>query len=185
MAKRGRPPGFKNPNAGKKRIPLIMEIPQRQIVFDQVLYWINLQASREEVAGSFRVSIDTLDRRLEEHFGLNYAALRKRCEGEAKLSLRRYQFALAEKNTSMAIWLGKQWLGQKDHEDSKAGTPANDSLLALVQDLLKQIEDLKKGISIVPQPKADPELQGLPTDPQPKTDPELLRRFKERYPDCP
>ena len=30
------------------------------------------------------------------------------------ISLRRNQFQLAEKNTAMAIWLGKQHLGQKD-----------------------------------------------------------------------
>ena len=30
------------------------------------------------------------------------------------MSLRRYQFQLAQKNTAMAIWLGKQYLGQRD-----------------------------------------------------------------------
>lgn len=31
-----------------------------------------------------------------------------------KISLRRSQFRLAEKNANMAIWLGKQYLNQKD-----------------------------------------------------------------------
>ena len=31
-----------------------------------------------------------------------------------KISLRRAQFRLAEKNANMAIWLGKQYLGQSD-----------------------------------------------------------------------
>jgi hypothetical protein len=31
-----------------------------------------------------------------------------------KSSLRRAQWNLAEKNASMAIWLGKQYLGQRD-----------------------------------------------------------------------
>jgi hypothetical protein len=31
-----------------------------------------------------------------------------------KSSLRRAQWKLAEKNASMAIWLGKQYLGQRD-----------------------------------------------------------------------
>jgi hypothetical protein len=35
-----------------------------------------------------------------------------RMEGLA--SLRRKQFTMAESNASMAIWLGKQYLGQKD-----------------------------------------------------------------------
>jgi len=33
---------------------------------------------------------------------------------KGKLSLRRSQFKLAEKNPTMAIWLGKQYLGQTD-----------------------------------------------------------------------
>lgn len=109
-----RKPGFKNPNAGRKKIPLIIEIPPKKIIFEQVIYWINLQATQEEVAGSFRVSVETLNARLKEHFGMNFSELIKRVDGEAKLSLRRFQFKQAEKNSTMAIWLGKIWLGQKE-----------------------------------------------------------------------
>ena len=35
--------------------------------------------------------------------------------GIGKISLRRSQFRLAEKNANMAIWLGKQYLEQPDH----------------------------------------------------------------------
>ena len=31
-----------------------------------------------------------------------------------KIALRRYQLQQAEKNPTMAIWLGKQYLGQRD-----------------------------------------------------------------------
>ena len=34
-----------------------------------------------------------------------------------KISLRRKQWQLAEKSASMAIWLGKQYLGQRDNVD--------------------------------------------------------------------
>jgi len=33
---------------------------------------------------------------------------------KGKMSIRRSQFKLAEKNAAMSIWLGKQYLGQKD-----------------------------------------------------------------------
>ena len=93
--------------------------PQKEIDLDQVIYWAQLQATAEEIASSFRVSPDTLDRRLKKHFGMGYAELLKRVGGSAKLSLRRYQFKLAEKNVAMAIWLGKQWLGQKEPRDEQ------------------------------------------------------------------
>ena len=73
-----------------------------------------MQATAEEIAGSFRVSVDTLDRRLREAFGMGFAELRKRCNGRHKLSLRRYQFQQAERSATMAIWLGKIWLGQRE-----------------------------------------------------------------------
>jgi hypothetical protein len=34
--------------------------------------------------------------------------------GEGRVSLRRKQWLMAEKNPAMAIWLGKQYLGQKE-----------------------------------------------------------------------
>ena len=50
------------------------------------------------------------------------------------MSLRRTQFKLAEKNPTMAIWLGKQYLGQRDniaveHKD-----------LSKVEELLSKID---------------------------------------------
>lgn len=89
-------------------------IPEKEINLDQVLYWTELQATAEEIAGAFRVSVDTLDRRLREAFGMSFAELRKRCNGLHKLSLRRYQFQQAERSSAMAIWLGKVWLGQRE-----------------------------------------------------------------------
>ena len=89
-------------------------VPAKEINLDQVLYWTEMQATAEEIAGSFRVSVDTLDRRLREAFGMGFAELRKRCNGRHKLSLRRYQFQQAERSATMAIWLGKIWLGQRE-----------------------------------------------------------------------
>jgi hypothetical protein len=38
----------------------------------------------------------------------------KKGNAQSKQSLRRLQFKLAEKNATMAIWIGKQYLGQTD-----------------------------------------------------------------------
>ena len=111
-----RKPGYKNPNAGRNKIPLVMSLPEKTIVMEQILYWIDLQATQEEVAGSFHVSVETLNNRLMDHFGMNFSELRKRTDGAGKLSLRRFQFNQAKKSATMAIWLGKHWLGQRDNE---------------------------------------------------------------------
>ena len=51
------------------------------------------------------------------------------------MSLRRIQYKLAEKNTSMAIFLGKQYLGQRDNVEVK-----NPEELNKVTELLNKLE---------------------------------------------
>lgn len=109
-------------------------IPEKEINLDQVLYWTELQATAEEIAGAFRVSVDTLDRRLREAFGMGFAELRKRCNGLHKLSLRRYQFQQAERNATMAIWLGKIWLGQRETIVTETIVKGEDSVRIYIPD---------------------------------------------------
>lgn len=123
---------------GRHKIPLITEPQPKQIILEQVLYWLDLQATAEEVAGSFHVSIETLNGRIMDHFGMTFTELRKRCTGQAKLSLRRFQFKQAEKSTAMAIWLGKQWLGQKD-DIQLVQAPNHDLIISL----LNEVKSLK------------------------------------------
>lgn len=121
----------KKKKMGRPKIPIITDdlgkleekLPARPIMMREVLYWMDLGATEEEIAGSFYVSIDTLKRRLVEETGLTFAELREKCCGQAKLSLRNNQYRLSAKNASLAIWLGKIWLGQKDNssEDVKSG----------------------------------------------------------------
>jgi len=134
---------------GRPRIrvrPVSKGLPEKEIVLDQVIYWIGLQATAQEIASSFHVSTFTLDKAINDHFGTGFLELKKRCEGTGKLSLRRYQFKQAEKNASMAIWLGKQWLGQSDHQE-KPDAAANDPNITIVLELMKQNQELIKRLS--------------------------------------
>lgn len=51
----------------------------------------------------------------------------KKKSAGGKMSLRRYQFELAKKNASMAIWLGKQYLGQSDNPQGNIDTEDSES----------------------------------------------------------
>ena len=73
-----------------------------------------MQCTLEEIAGYFDCSEDTIQRWCERTYGVNFAVVYKKHSVSGKMSLRRAQFRLAEKSASMAIWLGKQYLGQKD-----------------------------------------------------------------------
>lgn len=70
-----------------------------------------LHCTQEEAAGFLGVSKDTIKRRLKEP---KYREAWDNGMATGKVSLRRTQFRLAEKSATMAIFLGKQHLGQKD-----------------------------------------------------------------------
>ena len=74
------------------------------------------QCTLEEICGILGVTDDTLNTWCKENYeGRTFSEVfkEKRCLG--KMSLRRKQWKLADNNASMAIFLGKQYLGQKDN----------------------------------------------------------------------
>lgn len=82
--------------------------PKKEIDYNVVEKLASIQCTQEEIANFLELSVRTLQR--DEEFCRIY----KKGMDNGKMSLRRIQFKLAEKNTSMAIFLGKQYLGQKD-----------------------------------------------------------------------
>ena len=82
--------------------------PKKEIDYNIVEKLANIQCTQEEIASFLNIHVRTLQR--DEEFCRVY----KKGIENGKMSLRRYQYKLAEKNTAMAIFLGKQYLGQKD-----------------------------------------------------------------------
>jgi hypothetical protein len=106
-----------------------MARPKIKIDYDIVEKLANIQCTQEEIASFLEVSVRTLQR--DEEF----CRLYKKGQDSGKMSLRRYQFKQAEKNASMAIFLGKQYLGQKDIVETD-----NSKELSKVEELLSKIE---------------------------------------------
>jgi len=73
-----------------------------------------LQCTLEEIAGFLDLSEDTVERRCVEIYGQPFAEVFRQKSAHGRISLRRTQFRLAEKSYVMALWLGKQYLGQSD-----------------------------------------------------------------------
>ncbi len=65
-----------------------------------------------EAAGFLDIGIDTLRQAFKRDPSLKKMFVAARESGKA--SLRRHQFVLSQKNATMAIFMGKQYLGQKD-----------------------------------------------------------------------
>jgi len=76
-----------------------------------------LMATKEEVLNLLSVNETTLDRHIKERYKLTFEGALKKFGSKTKISLRRLQLQLAKKNVAMAIWLGKQFLGQRERYD--------------------------------------------------------------------
>ena len=106
-----------------------MARPKKEIDYVAVEKLASLQCTQEEIANFLELSVRTLQR--DEEFCRIY----KKGQDNGKMSLRRYQFKLAEKNTAMAIFLGKQYLGQRDVIETD-----NTHEISKVEELLSKIE---------------------------------------------
>ena len=82
--------------------------PKIEIDYATVEKLANIQCTQEEIASFLGISSRTLLR--DEKFKELFAKGRE----NGKMSLRRIQWKHAEKSVPMAIWLGKQYLGQTD-----------------------------------------------------------------------
>lgn len=74
----------------------------------------------EEIAGTLKTSVDTLTNANNKEA---FSEAKKRGFAKAKVSIRRNQMKLSEKSAAMAIFLGKNYLGQKDsieYEDKES-----------------------------------------------------------------
>lgn len=70
----------------------------------------SIQCTNDEICSILKIDERTLQRR--------YSHLIKQGRDQGKMSLRRLQWEAAKKgNTAILIWLGKQYLGQKDKID--------------------------------------------------------------------
>lgn len=89
--------------------------PIKKINFGEFEKLCGLQCTLVEIAEWFKVSVDTVERRVKKRYGMTFADIYKKYSALGKISLRRKQYEIAMSgNVTMNIWLGKQWLNQKD-----------------------------------------------------------------------
>lgn len=93
---------------------------------------VGLGCTQEEICWYFRdetgkpANVDTLTRWCKRTYGLTFQEYFKQNGFMAlKIQLRRNQFELSKKSAAMAIWLGKQYLGQTDHIEVESSITDN------------------------------------------------------------
>ena len=107
--------------------------PKKEINYTTVEKLANIQCTQDEIASFLGISTRTLQR--DEQF----MELFNRGRENGKMSLRRIQWKHAEKSVPMAIWLGKQYLGQRDKvEYTDDGMKAINDNINNIADLLNK-----------------------------------------------
>lgn len=95
-----------------------------------------IQCTEEEICAVLSCDKDTLNKWCKETYGNTFSHIFKDKRTGGKASLRRMQWKLAEKNATMSIWLGKQYLGQTDKIEAEV--QGGDGMLKDLLDYMKQ-----------------------------------------------
>lgn len=88
--------------------------PKKELNQEEFEKLCMIQCTEVEFCAFFEVCKNTLNRWCNDTYGMNFCDIFELKRGIGKISLRRTQWQLAEKNVAMAIFLGKQYLGQTD-----------------------------------------------------------------------
>lgn len=118
--------------------------PRFQIDYDQLDAMCQMHCTEDECASIFNVDRDTLSAALKRDGNESFSAYFKKASAGGKMSLRRRQFKAAiEGSVPMMIWLGKNWLGQRDSFDSDD----NDTSIAPVKVIVQAYDASKRNSS--------------------------------------
>ena len=82
-----------------------------------------IMCTEQEICNVLNTTDKTLDNWCKRTYDERFSEVYKKMTDRGKMSLRRNQFQLSKKNAAMAIFLGKQYLGQRDnveYEDKEA-----------------------------------------------------------------
>lgn len=119
--------------------------PGAIIDWDMVGKYLQAQCSATGIAGLIGIDRDTLYNRCKKDLNMDFSAFSQLKKSEGQELLREKQFSAAiSGNTTMQIWLGKQYLGQKDKGDITSGDKPLDQKLTVVVDTSETAEMLKK-----------------------------------------
>lgn len=94
--------------------------PKIEIDYETAEKLATIFCTQEEIAGFLNVSVSTL-----QH-DQKFLQVHKKGIQTAKASLRRTQWKLAQKSATMAIFMGKNYLGQRDTQEIDLGENAAD-----------------------------------------------------------
>lgn len=124
--------------------------PKKEINQKQFEQLCAIQCTEEEICAVLDVCTDTLEAWCKRTYKRRFSEVFREKRAGGKASLRRNQWRIAETNPTMAIFLGKNYLGQKDKpEEVDAAEKILENMTTLADALKtvapnRRIEDLEE-----------------------------------------
>lgn len=112
--------------------------PRKEISMTEFEKLCGMQCTKEEIAAFFECDEDTINNWCKREYNSVFSVVYAQKRENGRISLRRKQWNLATGSPAMAIFLGKQYLGQRDKYEV-----TNENELAKLDEIMKEI---KKGI---------------------------------------
>ena len=93
--------------------------PRKEVSWDQIAEMCEIHCTPEEIANVVGVSRSSLDRKCQQEIGKTFGQFWRENADGGKASLRRTQYKAAMKgNTTMLKWIGANWLGQSEKQET-------------------------------------------------------------------
>lgn len=114
--------------------------PRKEIDKKDFEALLRIQCTLKEITSFFDAKLDgcsedTIERWCQRTYGQSFADVSAQKREYGKISIRRAQFDMMEKNPTMLIWCSKQYLGQTDEPKVENG---NNELLTALADLARK-----------------------------------------------
>lgn len=110
--------------------------PKKEISQKQFEEMCKVQCTENEICAILGIGIDKLLSWCLETYNDTFSNVYKKFSENGKMSLRRAQMRLAQTNASMAIWLGKNMLGQTDKVDVALKEEDDDPITKAIKESL-------------------------------------------------
>lgn len=88
-----------------------------------------------EIAAALCVSPETLYDEIQKRYKVEFEVYRDKKRAETIQNLRKAQLNLSKSNSTMSVWLGKQYLGQKDKHETSGNSGAGRVMPQIVIEL--------------------------------------------------
>ena len=100
-----------------------------------------MQCTEVEIAEFFNCTDDTINGWCKREYGETFSETYKKKSAKGRVSLRRMQFQMAETNPTLLIWLGKQWLNQRERQT--VAVESDEESKELLQSFMQEIKSGK------------------------------------------